>query len=101
MAAKKTSPKREKTSPRRARQTQEDMMRYGGYVAMAFYVLLILSAIAATVCYLYYGIRERSDNGSTDNYEAHETAAYGAIISLLGAILILLMWVAYNVQRHM
>lgn len=78
-----------------------DMERYFGYLAMAVFFLLIIGALAATVCYIYYGITDRTETQIKDHYESHETSAYGAIISLLGAIMLLLWWVAYKVHKHM
>ena len=103
MAPRKLSPKREKKEEKK----EYDMMKMSGYGAMALYTLLCLAAVASVVLFIIYGAESHGRNEDEtliDQYEHDfgrmQISAYASIISILGAILILLAWVAYNVHRH-
>lgn len=104
MAPRKLSPKREKKEEKKEGNSY-DMKRLTGYGAMGLYTLLCLAAVTSAVFYIVYASEShgRRDD-AVDDYEHHfgrmQIAAYGAMIALLGAILILLAWVAYNVHRN-
>jgi len=90
-----------KLSPKREKKEQKVENRQ--YLTpMRFYILMVAAAFASVVIFIVYASQVHLENVFDDfegNYARAELAAYGGILALLFAILMLLVWIGYNTHR--
>ena len=96
-----------KMSPKRERKERMEMSKVGSYAIMALYFLLLAAAVTASVSFVVFSILEARKFDEPDTEETRmkqqdrRNMSYeGAVISLLGCILLLCAWMAYNVHKH-
>ena len=96
-------PERKLSPKRNIKKDDEKKLSLKNYGIMSFYFLLVAAAIASIITFIYYS-SVIDVSGAIDDFESQvaksELSAYGAIISLLFAILMLVAWIAYTVHCH-
>jgi len=94
----KLSPKREKKE-----EKKEEKVKNTQYITpMRFYILMVAAAVASVVVFIVYASQVHIENVFDDfegNYAKAELSAYGGILALLFAVLMLLVWIGYNTHR--